>query len=63
MSNNSSSSTPVYGGDEFNRRLHEIPIHSPVIINIHDDFVYAEMVSFFLFLKIKNIKIKLFIII
>jgi len=49
MSNNSSSSTPVYGGDEFNRRLNEIPIQSPVLIIMHDVFVYGEMVSFFYF--------------
>jgi len=52
MSNNLSPSTPVYGGDEYNRRLAEIPTQSPVLINMYDIFIYAEMVSF-LFLKIK----------
>ncbi|XP_016665021.1 uncharacterized protein LOC107885840 [Acyrthosiphon pisum] len=45
MSNNSSPSTPVYGGDEYNRRLAEIHSQSPVFINMdeHDFFVYGEM--------------------
>ncbi|CAI6375056.1 unnamed protein product [Macrosiphum euphorbiae] len=52
MSNNSSPSTPVYGGEEYNRRLAEIhsqsPVsspQSPVLINMHehDFFVFGEM--------------------
>ena len=45
MSNNSSPSTPIYEGDEYNRRLAGIPIQSPVIINVDDIFMYGEMVS------------------
>ncbi|CAI6372682.1 unnamed protein product [Macrosiphum euphorbiae] len=53
MSNNSSPSTPMYEGDEFNRRLAGIPMEgsqntdhqSPVVIeaNVHDIFMYGEM--------------------
>ncbi|CAI6374571.1 unnamed protein product [Macrosiphum euphorbiae] len=53
MSNNSSPSTPMYEGDEFNRRLGGIPMEgsqntdhqSPVVIevNVHDIFMYGEM--------------------
>jgi len=55
MSNNSSPSTPIFGGDEYNRRLGGMPMEdsqntdrqSPVVIEdiVHDIFMYGEMVS------------------
>ncbi|XP_060856004.1 uncharacterized protein LOC132933747 [Metopolophium dirhodum] len=43
MSNNSSPSTPTYEGDEYNRRLAEIPSQSPVLFDMQDIFIYGEM--------------------
>lgn len=55
MSNNSSASTPMYGGDEYHRRLAGSPLgdspnsdlQSPVFLqlNVHNFIGYDEMVS------------------
>jgi len=53
MSNNSSPSTPRYGGDEYHRRLAGLP-HSPnsdrespvfLQLDMHNIMGYGEMVS------------------